>query len=512
MRPRSPPSTPSAPSSSASGATCWTSPPTLACARTRRPRSSWPGPWTRCWRGGTRTSTPRGTLPGCWTSSPPGGTTAAWWTSPWTCTRRSKATPPPWPGWRSSGRFWTSPASSTPARPPGGPSSWRRPGRAPPTGGTRWPGPWPWQRGTRPWKRPMGRASRPPGWGWRPSRTPPPRVGDQAAGVDIPFPRLKGARGVEDPGAQEQIKALRDGCKKAVEGLLAPFQNPSAALLEDMALVYPAMMGLIDLVEDFAQSYAAEKKKRNLLDFSDLEHGAVRLLVGEDGSPTDLARQWGGQYAEIMVDEYQDTNQVQNAIFRALSQEGKNLFLVGDVKQSIYRFRLADPHHFPGEVPHLCPVHPGRGGGGAEDHPVQKLPLPPPGAGGRQRPLPDHHVPPAGGDGLHPGGGPPPRRDLPPGGGVRDGVSCAGLLRGPRPHPGTGRTGPIWKPGLWPGRSPACSRRGSLSPDGQGGHPAPPAGGRGHPSALPGAGAGLLHPGPGGGGGGLVHPGGGRPL
>ena len=169
---------------------------------------------------------------------------------------------------------------------------------------------------------------------------------DQAAGVDIPFPRLKGARGVEDPGAQEQIKALRDGCKKAVEGLLAPFQNPSAALLEDMALVYPAMMGLIDLVEDFAQSYAAEKKKRNLLDFSDLEHGAVRLLVGEDGSPTDLARQWGGQYAEIMVDEYQDTNQVQNAIFRALSQEGKNLFLVGDVKQSIYRFRLADPTIF----------------------------------------------------------------------------------------------------------------------------------------------------------------------
>ena len=90
-----------------------------------------------------------------------------------------------------------------------------------------------------------------------------------------------------------------------------------------MALVYPAMMGLIDLVEDFSQAYAQEKKKRNLLDFSDLEHFAVRLLTDEVGQPTDLARQWGAQYTEIMVDEYQDTNEVQNTIFQALSQGGE---------------------------------------------------------------------------------------------------------------------------------------------------------------------------------------------
>ena len=83
-----------------------------------------------------------------------------------------------------------------------------------------------------------------------------------------------------------------------------------------------------------------------MLDFSDLEHCAVRLLVDEHGQPTPLARQWGSQYVEIMVDEYQDTNQVQNTIFRALSQQGRNLFMVGDVKQSIYRFRLADPTIF----------------------------------------------------------------------------------------------------------------------------------------------------------------------
>ena len=65
-----------------------------------------------------------------------------------------------------------------------------------------------------------------------------------------------------------------------------------------------------------------------------------------DGAPTPLGRQLSGRYREIMVDEYQDTNEVQNCIFRAISRDGQNLFTVGDVKQSIYRFRLADPTIF----------------------------------------------------------------------------------------------------------------------------------------------------------------------
>ena len=105
------------------------------------------------------------------------------------------------------------------------------------------------------------------------------------------------------------------------------------------------MRALFALVRDFEEAYAAEKRRRGVLDFSDLEHRTVELLVGPDG-PTELAGQLSGRYAEIMVDEYQDTNEVQNAIFSALSRAGKNLFLVGDVKQSIYRFRLADPTIF----------------------------------------------------------------------------------------------------------------------------------------------------------------------
>lgn len=169
---------------------------------------------------------------------------------------------------------------------------------------------------------------------------------DQATAAKISFPRLKGARGVEAVDAQEEIKSIRTRCKKAAEELEAQFASDSASLLEDMALVYPAMRGLVDLVKDFSAAYAREKKERGLLDFSDLEHFAVALLVDEEGEPTQLARQWGEQYTEIMVDEYQDTNQVQNTIFRALSRNGENLFMVGDVKQSIYRFRLADPTIF----------------------------------------------------------------------------------------------------------------------------------------------------------------------
>lgn len=169
---------------------------------------------------------------------------------------------------------------------------------------------------------------------------------DAACARTVEFPRFKSARGVQDTAAQEQIKSIRTRCKKAADSLTASFTGSSKALLSDLALVAPAMEGLIDLVEDFSAAYSEEKQKRALLDFSDLEHCAVKLLVDADGAPTKVARAWGGQYAEIMVDEYQDTNKVQNAIFDALSDRGRNLFMVGDVKQSIYRFRLADPTIF----------------------------------------------------------------------------------------------------------------------------------------------------------------------
>ncbi len=176
------------------------------------------------------------------------------------------------------------------------------------------------------------------------------------ARLPIPFPRPGGKkkRTIElSPfeeeralWARERIKAVRDRSKKALEKMAVPFEGNTAAQLEELAFSAPAVGALMDLVLDFQERFSREKARRGVLDFSDLEHFAVKLLTDGEGKPSDLARYWGARYDEVLVDEYQDTNAVQNAIFNAISGGGLNLFQVGDVKQSIYRFRLADPSIF----------------------------------------------------------------------------------------------------------------------------------------------------------------------
>lgn len=166
------------------------------------------------------------------------------------------------------------------------------------------------------------------------------------ARATIAFPRLGAVRDCTDPETRDRIKSIRDKCKKRLGKVGEMLADSSETLLTDMRLVYPAVRGLFALVEEFGTAYASEKRRRGLLDFSDLEHGAVRLLTDGHGGATELAEQWAHRYSEVMVDEYQDTNEVQNAIFQAVSHGGRTLFMVGDVKQSIYRFRLADPTIF----------------------------------------------------------------------------------------------------------------------------------------------------------------------
>lgn len=180
---------------------------------------------------------------------------------------------------------------------------------------------------------------------------------DEAAGsLPIPFPRVGTKRKrkqevslweeMEAARAAERIKALRERCKKAMDKVAEQFSGDSCQLLEELRLSSDSMHALIDLVLEFQDAFAAEKKRRSLMDFSDLEHFAVKLLCDEKGMPTSLAQEWSLRYDEVLVDEYQDTNQVQNAIFAAISDSGRKLVQVGDVKQSIYRFRLADPTIF----------------------------------------------------------------------------------------------------------------------------------------------------------------------
>lgn len=163
--------------------------------------------------------------------------------------------------------------------------------------------------------------------------------------LPVPFPTAGKKKGILDLEAQERMKAIRKRCKTQLDSLAELFTEDSAALLEGLEEARPAVQGLMALVEEFSRAYRAEKDRRGLMDFSDLEHFAAKLLQ-KDGEPTQLAQSWSERLAEVMVDEYQDTNQVQNAIFTAVSQQGRKLFLVGDVKQSIYRFRLADPTIF----------------------------------------------------------------------------------------------------------------------------------------------------------------------
>lgn len=162
----------------------------------------------------------------------------------------------------------------------------------------------------------------------------------------IGFERLKSVRKNPAPELSDRLKARRDACKESMKKLAAGFEADSAQLLEELRLTAPVMEELLHLTLDFDRAYAADKRSRALVDYSDLEHLAVELLCDGEGRATPFARQLSRRYTEIMVDEYQDVSRVQESIFTAISKDGKNLFMVGDVKQSIYRFRLADPEIF----------------------------------------------------------------------------------------------------------------------------------------------------------------------
>ncbi len=163
----------------------------------------------------------------------------------------------------------------------------------------------------------------------------------------IDYGRLTFSKKCPDPTLAESIKAVRNACKAGLAKKLRAFSDESSVLLEDMRSSAPAVRGMTELVRRFSKDYDRAKAARRILDFSDLEHRALDLLWGKRRqAPTALASEIGSRFREIMVDEYQDSNAVQDAIFSALTKERQNCFLVGDVKQSIYQFRLADPGIF----------------------------------------------------------------------------------------------------------------------------------------------------------------------
>ena len=158
---------------------------------------------------------------------------------------------------------------------------------------------------------------------------------------DIEFSRPGNAKGYEE------LKEIRKRCKAAMKKVTEIFAYSSQDLIEDMSTVAPSMIVLLDLILAFDEEYAKEKRKRLVVDFSDLEHLTLKLLFDESsGEKTAFAKSVSRRFKEILVDEYQDVNAVQERIFSAVSQNDNNIFMVGDVRQSIYRFRLADPGIF----------------------------------------------------------------------------------------------------------------------------------------------------------------------
>ncbi len=173
--------------------------------------------------------------------------------------------------------------------------------------------------------------------------------------LPIKFPRYKSPsfpknteQSVKDryKNRSKAFQSRWDMCKKELNNLNKIFRADSDTLLREMTECAPAMEALLQLSLEVDKEYGEDKRRQSFADYNDLEHMAAQLLTDEEGNPTELARQISRRYTEIMVDEYQDVSRVQDAIFRAVSKDEKNLFLVGDVKQSIYRFRLAEPEIF----------------------------------------------------------------------------------------------------------------------------------------------------------------------
>ena len=168
----------------------------------------------------------------------------------------------------------------------------------------------------------------------------------------ISFGRLPSVRqdDVTDE-AKKQYQNSRDKVKKLVNDARDTyFATSPSELLQHMNAMAPVVTDLVRLTLEFQAAYRQAKSARNVLDFSDLEHFCLSVLLDPDAGPGDLtpsaaARELRARFAEVMVDEYQDTNGVQETILKLVSQES-NRFMVGDVKQSIYRFRLAEPSLF----------------------------------------------------------------------------------------------------------------------------------------------------------------------
>lgn len=172
----------------------------------------------------------------------------------------------------------------------------------------------------------------------------------------VVFTKLKTVRksAVFDENAQGTVKSIRDTVKKKVKSLIEDsFTFTPEESLQGIKDVYPYMKELSRITLDFLDKFNGKKREKNLLDFNDLEHLCLKILIDRDENnniiPSGVAEHFKEFFDEVLVDEYQDSNNVQETIIDLVSRKNSddpNVFMVGDVKQSIYRFRQAKPELF----------------------------------------------------------------------------------------------------------------------------------------------------------------------
>lgn len=171
---------------------------------------------------------------------------------------------------------------------------------------------------------------------------------------NMSFTTLPRASKEVDKERQEEVKKIRDDVKARIKKIQEKVvTSSSGSINEDLKSLYPMMKTLARLVTDFSRKYADKKNRKSVTDFNDLEHFCLELLSEREPNgdlrPSPIALGYRDKFKEILVDEYQDSNMVQEIMIRMISRtdtEKPNVFMVGDVKQSIYRFRQARPELF----------------------------------------------------------------------------------------------------------------------------------------------------------------------
>lgn len=142
---------------------------------------------------------------------------------------------------------------------------------------------------------------------------------------------------------KNEAKDIRDSIKKEFNNIVLKYTSKEAN--QDILDMYNILNALKNLILEFSEAFSKAKREKNIIDFNDIEHLALKILVNENEEPTEIAKKYQEKFEEIAIDEYQDSNLVQEKILTSISK-GNNIFMVGDVKQSIYKFRQARPELF----------------------------------------------------------------------------------------------------------------------------------------------------------------------